>query len=111
MHFEAGARLGVSIARYARERGVSAHALHAARQAMKSLGTRRACVPKAKPRLLPVRVSAPSPGLSAQLHNGIDEAQALRTTDESLRHVDCLVLEASFKPMYKGRWCPGRSCA
>jgi len=78
-HLEAAAKAGVSIARYAREHGVSAHTLYAAKQAIESgaraaVARRRVTVRVTGPTssFVPVRLAATGAGLSAQLPNGVE---------------------------------------
>jgi hypothetical protein len=78
-HLEAAARAGMSIARYAREHGLSAHTLYAAKQTIESGGRaavarRRAAARASGPTasFVPVRLAGPSAGLVARLPNGTE---------------------------------------
>jgi hypothetical protein len=71
-HLASAARRGVSLARYAREQGLSAGGLYAARHALKRRGvvTVGGRAVRERPRFAPVTV-LPSAVLRAQLPNGV----------------------------------------
>jgi hypothetical protein len=83
-HLETAARAGMSIAQYAREHGLSAQTLYAARHAMSKRARKRIAAPGAAPSpgFVPVRLAGasagwpnakwPSAGLVARLPNGTE---------------------------------------